>query len=76
MPEDLKKEIFEYSRLNKIDMQKLAQMKTAKAIEKSAENQGGTMGMGMGMGMDLDTGLDMDSAASAAIHHAGGGIAG
>ena len=54
MPEELKKEIFEYSRLNKIDLQKLAQMKAAKSIEKAAENQGsmgGGMGMGMGFGM-------------------------
>lgn len=56
MPEELKKEIFEYSRLNKIDMQKLAQMKAAKSIEKAAENQGGTMGMGMGLGMGMGMG--------------------
>lgn len=55
MPEELKKEIFEYSRLNKIDMQKLAQMKAAKSIEKAAENQG-TMGGGMGMGMGFGMG--------------------
>jgi membrane protease subunit (stomatin/prohibitin family) len=51
MPDDIKKEIFEYSRLNKIDLNKLAQMKMAKSFEKAAENQGGTAGAGMGMGM-------------------------
>ncbi len=51
MPEDLKKEIFEYSRLDKLDMQKLAQFKAAKAMEEAAKNEGGTAGAGMGMGM-------------------------
>ena len=51
MPEELKKEIFELSRLNSIDLNKLAKMKAAKAMEKAAENQSGTAGAGMGMGM-------------------------
>jgi membrane protease subunit (stomatin/prohibitin family) len=51
MPEDLKKELFEYSRLEKLDMQKLAQFKAAKAMELAAKNEGGTAGAGMGMGM-------------------------
>lgn len=51
MPEDLKKEIFEYSRLDKIDLDKLTKFKTAKAIEEAAKNEGGTAGAGMGMGM-------------------------
>ncbi len=51
MPEEIKKEIFELSRLNVIDLNKLAQMKAAKAMEKAAENQSGTAGAGMGMGM-------------------------
>ncbi|MEM1339286.1 MAG: SPFH domain-containing protein [Bacteroidota bacterium] len=51
MPEELKKEIFEYSRLDKLDMQKLAQFKAAKAMEAAAKNEGGTAGAGMGMGM-------------------------
>jgi membrane protease subunit (stomatin/prohibitin family) len=51
MPEDLKKEIFEYSRLDKLDMQKLTQFKAAKAMEAAAKNEGGTAGAGMGMGM-------------------------
>jgi len=56
MPEDIKKEIFELSRLDKIDMQKLAQLKTAKAIEEAAKNPGGTAGAGMGMGMGFGMG--------------------
>ena len=51
MPEELKKEIFEYSRLEKLDMTKLAQFKAAKAMEEAAKNEGGTAGAGMGMGM-------------------------
>jgi len=51
MPEELKKEIFEYSRLDKIDLDKLTKFKTAKAIEAAAANEGGTAGAGMGMGM-------------------------
>ncbi|HWB61923.1 MAG TPA: SPFH domain-containing protein [Chitinophagales bacterium] len=54
MPDDLKKEIFEYSRLNKIDMQKFAQFKTAQSIETAAENQGFPgMGVGFGVGMGM-----------------------
>lgn len=51
MPEEIKKEIFELSRLNAIDLNKLAQLKAAKAMEKAAENESGTAGAGMGMGM-------------------------
>ncbi|MEP3385697.1 MAG: SPFH domain-containing protein, partial [Flavobacteriaceae bacterium] len=51
MPEDLKKEIFEYSRIDKLDLDKLTKFKTAKAIEAAAKNEGGTAGAGMGMGM-------------------------
>lgn len=51
MPEDLKKEIFEYSRIDKLDLDKLTRFKTAKAIEAAAANEGGTAGAGMGMGM-------------------------
>ncbi|MEQ6124498.1 SPFH domain-containing protein [Pseudotenacibaculum sp. MALMAid0570] len=51
MPEEIKKEVFELSRLNAIDLKKLAQLKAAKALEKAAENDSGTAGAGMGMGM-------------------------
>lgn len=51
MPEELKKEIFEYSRLDKLDLSKLSQFKAAKAMEAAAKNEGGTAGAGMGMGM-------------------------
>jgi membrane protease subunit (stomatin/prohibitin family) len=53
MPEDLKKEIFEYSRIDKLDLDKLTKFKTAKAIEAAALNEGGTAGAGMGMGFVL-----------------------
>ena len=51
MPEELKKEIFEYSRLNKIDLDKLSKFKAAKAMEAAASNESGSAGAGMGMGM-------------------------
>ncbi|MEQ8477543.1 SPFH domain-containing protein [Fulvivirga sp.] len=51
MPEEIKKEIFELSRLNSIDLNKLTQMKAAKSMEAAANNPSGTAGAGMGMGM-------------------------
>ena len=51
MPPEVKEEIFELSRLNAIDLDKLAKLKAAKAMEKAAENDSGTAGAGMGMGM-------------------------
>ena len=64
MPEEIKKEIFELSRLNAIDLNKLAQMKAAKAMEKAAENQSGTAGAGMGMGMGFAMANQMGQAFS------------
>lgn len=64
MPEELKKEIFELSRLNSIDLNKLAQMKAAKSMEKAAENQSGTAGAGMGMGMGFAMAGQMGNAFS------------
>ncbi len=61
MPEDLKKEIFEYSRLDKLDMSKLTQFKAAKAMEAAASNEGGTAGAGMGMGMGFVLAQQMGS---------------
>ncbi len=51
MPDEIKTEIFELSRLNAIDLDKFAKIKAAKAMEKAAENESGTAGAGMGMGM-------------------------
>jgi len=54
MPDELKKEIFEYSRLGKVDAAKLAQLKMAKSIETAAGNEGlGGAGVGMGVGMGM-----------------------
>ncbi len=61
MPEELKKEIFEYSRLDKLDMTKLSQFKAAKAMEAAAKNEGGTAGAGMGMGMGFVLAQQMGS---------------
>lgn len=62
MPEELKKEIFEYSRLDKLDLDKLTKFKTAKAIEAAANNEGGTAGAGMGMGMGFAMAQQMGAA--------------
>jgi len=70
MPEDLKKEIFEYSRIDKLDLDKLTKFKTAKAIEAAANNEGGTAGAGMGMGMGFALAQQMGSAMNP---QAGGG---
>lgn len=54
MPEEIKKEIYDYSRLNKIDLNKLAQFKAAQAMEAAAKNQGAAgSGVGMGMGFAM-----------------------
>ena len=56
MPEELKKEIFEYSRLEKLDLDKLTKFKAAKALEAAAKNEGaagGAMGMGMGFLLNI-----------------------
>ncbi|MCD7976317.1 MAG: SPFH domain-containing protein [Tannerellaceae bacterium] len=53
MPDEVKKEIFELSRLDKIDLDKLTRMKAAKAMEAAAENPSGTAGMGMGLGAGM-----------------------
>ena len=62
MPEEIKKEIFELSRLNAIDLDKLAKIKAAKALEKAAENESGTAGAGMGMGMGFAMANQMGNA--------------
>jgi membrane protease subunit (stomatin/prohibitin family) len=66
MPDELKKDIFEYSRLNKIDMAKLTQLKTAQSIEEAAKNPGGTAGVGVGIG----AGLGMANAMTGALNQA------
>lgn len=54
MPDEVKKEIFEYSRLNKIDMQQYAALKTAQSIQTAAANEGiGGIGAGLGAGMGI-----------------------
>lgn len=53
MPDEVKKEIFELSRLDKIDLNKLTRMKAAKAMEAAAGNPSGTAGMGMGLGAGM-----------------------
>lgn len=53
MPDDVKKEIFELSRLNTVDLDKLTKMKAAKAMEAAANNPSGTSGMGVGLGAGM-----------------------
>lgn len=59
MPDDVKKEIFEYSRLDKLNMQKLTQFKTAKAIENVSNQEGGGAGGFMGAGLGFGMGQSM-----------------
>ena len=80
MPEDLKKEIFEYSRIDKLDLDKLTKFKTAKAVEAAAKNEGGTAGAGMGMGMGFVlaqqmSGLMNPQATQQVVPQAGGAVA-
>ncbi|WP_340199507.1 SPFH domain-containing protein [Ascidiimonas sp. W6] len=70
MPEELKKEIFEYSRLDKLDMTKLSQFKAAKAMEAAAKNEGGTAGAGMGMGMGFVLAQQMGNMMNPAVGQA------
>lgn len=72
MPDDLKKEIFEYSRLNKVDMQKLAQMKAAKSIEIAAGNEGGAAGIGAGIASGMTIGNVMTNALNPQQNNGGG----
>lgn len=51
MPDEIKAEIFELSRLNAIDLGRLTQMKAAKALEKAADNEHSIAGAGMGLSM-------------------------
>lgn len=64
MPDEIKKEIFELSRLNTIDLNKLTQYKTAQAIEAAANNQSGMAGAGIGMGAGLALGNQMSQSYS------------
>jgi len=61
MPDDVKKEIFDYSRLNTIDMQKLTQFRTAQSIDDAAKNPG-LAGTGVGLGVGLGVGKLMTDA--------------
>jgi membrane protease subunit (stomatin/prohibitin family) len=56
MPDDVKREIFEYSRLNKVDMQKLTQFKMANSIDDAVSNGNGLAGAGVGFGMGMGMG--------------------
>ncbi|MDR2954893.1 MAG: SPFH domain-containing protein [Prevotella sp.] len=62
MPDDVKKEIFELSRLDKIDLDKLTKLKAAKAMEAAAENPSGTAGMGIGLGAGMTMAHQMTQA--------------
>lgn len=68
MPDDLKKQIFDYSRLNRIDMQKFAQFKTAESIETAAANPGGNAGLGVGFGVGMGMGNMVTNAFSNQIN--------
>lgn len=68
LPPELEKEIYQYSRLNKIDMAKLTQMNMANSIEKAAENPGGLSGAGMGIGVGFGMGNMMSNTMGQAMN--------
>ncbi|MBD8389004.1 SPFH domain-containing protein [Dysgonomonas sp. BGC7] len=70
MPDEVKKEIFELSRLDKIDLDKLTKMKAAKAMEAAAENPSGTAGMGIGLGAGMAMANQMTQAMANQINNA------
>ncbi|WP_442589263.1 SPFH domain-containing protein [Pedobacter sp. AW31-3R] len=51
MPEKVKEELFELSRLNAVDLNKFSQMKAAKAMQSVAENGNTSTGLGMEFAM-------------------------
>lgn len=69
MPDEVKKEIFELSRLDKIDLDKLTKLKSAKAIEAAAENPSGTAGMGIGLGAGMAMANQMTQAMAGQIQN-------
>lgn len=74
MPDEVKKEIFELSRLDKIDLDKLTKLKTAKAMEAAAENPSGTAGMGIGLGAGMAMANQMTQAMANQVQNQGGQI--
>jgi Putative virion core protein (lumpy skin disease virus) len=69
MPEEIKKEIFELSRLEKIDLDKLMKLKAAKSMETAAGNPSGTAGMGLGLGAGMAMAQSMTQAMSGSGQH-------
>lgn len=53
MPDEVKKEIMELSRLDKVDLDKLAKMKMAKSLENGGGGGNASDMMGMMMGMNM-----------------------
>ena len=66
MPDEIKKEIHELSRLGRINIAQYQQLKAAKAIEKAAENPGGVAGAGVGLGAGFAIANQMGNAFSGA----------
>lgn len=70
LPDDLREEIFEYSRLNRVDVETLTRLKSAKAIENISLNAGDGAGIGgelaMGLAMASNLGKALDGAGPAA----------
>lgn len=69
MPDEVKKEIFELSRLDKIDLDKLTKLKAAKAMEAAAENPSGTAGMGIGLGAGMTMANQMTQQMANQMHN-------
>ncbi|MCD8173250.1 MAG: SPFH domain-containing protein [Alistipes sp.] len=72
MPDTVKKEIFEFSRVQKIDMDLFTRFKTAKSIEIAAGNENGSAGRGVGIfaGLGMGRGI-LDSMAGSSAKKEG-----
>ncbi len=70
LPDALRDEIFEYSRLNHVDVDALTKLKSAKAIENISLQQGGAAGLGGDLAMGLAMASNLSSALSGNATHA------
>jgi membrane protease subunit (stomatin/prohibitin family) len=68
LPDALRDEIFEYSRLNRVDLDALTKLKSAKAIENISQKDGGAAGIGGDLAMGLAMASNLSGALSGAGH--------
>ncbi|WP_158880586.1 SPFH domain-containing protein [Rhodanobacter sp. L36] len=69
LPDALRDEIFEYSRLNRVDVDALTRLNSAKAIENISLKPGGTAGMGGDLAMGLAMASNLGNALAGNASH-------